>query len=117
MVVNRKYTASFDKQGMHFERRAPVVDWMWSFEGVYLETKGERTRVETLSNAKPNREGRLAIVYDRGVLKEKYRVLSKAIEQEFIIPKSLGTGDLLIRGLVKSSGNFSQEGEQSQWHA
>ncbi len=109
-LENPRHLARLEPDGLHFAPAGGDVAWRWSLEAV--EVGGAPLPLE---EGPPVPDGVLALARDRGALVERYLAHASSVEQRFVLERSLGEGDLVIRGQVASDGRFAPQGGGWRW--
>ena len=107
------HSARFSAGGMQFTpRHGP--QWQWTLTRV-ATTEGPVTGVVT-GEITPRETANRTIDYPRGGIIERYVPKANTVEQQFVIPESLGlAADLVIAGEVSCAGEFSATRQGWTW--
>ena len=107
------HRARFSAGGVQFTpRHGP--EWQWALIGV-TTTEGPVTGV-VMGEITPRETANRTIDYARGGIIERYVPKANTVEQQFVIPESLGVGaDLVIAGEVSCAGEFSATRQGWTW--
>ena len=107
------HSARFSAGGMQFTpRHGP--QWQWTLTRV-ATTAGPVTGVVT-GEITPRETANRTIDYPRGGIIERYVPKANTVEQQFVIPESLGlAADLVIAGEVSCAGEFSATRQGWTW--
>ena len=107
------HSARFSAGGMQFTpRHGP--QWQWTLTRV-ATTEGPVTGVVT-GEITPRETAKRTIDYLRGGIIERYVPKANTVEQQFVIPESLGlAADLVIAGEVSCAGEFSATRQGWTW--
>jgi len=107
------HSARFSAGGMQFTpRHGP--QWQWTLTRV-ATTEGPVTGVVT-GEITPHETANRTIDYPRGGIIERYVPKANTVEQQFVIPESLGlAADLVIAGEVSCAGEFSATRQGWTW--
>src|SRR5690606_20889491 len=79
--------------------------------------KGQELPLSRGEATHTSRDGLEVISYDRGAFREEYLAKKGTIEQQFVIPRplELDGGDLVISGLVRSTGELETHDDRWVW--
>jgi len=107
------HSARFSAGGMQFTpRHGP--QWQWTLTRV-ATTEGPVSGVVT-GEITPRETANGTIDYPRGEIIERYVPRANTVEQQFVIPESLGlAADLVIAGEVSCAGEFSATRQGWTW--
>ncbi len=107
------HSARFSASGMQFTpRHGP--QWQWTLTRV-ATTEGPVSGVVT-GEITPRETANRTIDYPRGGIIERYVPKANTVEQQFVIPESLGlAADLVIAGEVSCAGEFSATRQGWTW--
>ena len=103
----------FTPEGIRVSGRRGT-SWSWQLTGV--RSAAGRSLIEAQSTL-PAAAGREKVVYDHGALQEEYLLGTDSIEQRFVLPLALPLDgeDLVVLGVVRSSGAFSESSRGWRW--
>ncbi len=107
------HSARFSAGGMQFTP-CHGPQWQWTLTRV-ATTAGPVTGVVT-GEITPRETANRTIDYPRGGIIERYVPKANTVEQQFVIPESLGlAADLVIAGEVSCAGEFSATRQGWTW--
>jgi hypothetical protein len=103
-----RYSVDFSPQGLYFVPRHSALTWAWQLTYVgAAQAEQQAQDWQGPAQVEPHSEGEI-VRYARGDLVEQYVLKKNTLEQQFILlrPLALDGADLVIAGLVDSTGAF-----------